>query len=113
MRRWAGCAPTTTEYPAGPLTFDIKNKELQLEAMKAKDNAAIGQLLSLEGRVAVVTAGTVGQVAGMDIYQWNQIPTNGQNLAGVALGPDSLLVATGIPMAEIAGFNASVSTERP
>ena len=23
----AGCAPTTTEYPAGPLTFDIKNKD--------------------------------------------------------------------------------------
>jgi len=59
---------------------------------------------------AVVTSGSVGQVAGMDIYQWNQIPANGENLAGVAMGPDSLLVATGIPMAEIAGFNASVST---
>jgi hypothetical protein len=59
---------------------------------------------------AVVTAGTVGQVAGMDVYQWNQIPANGENLAGIALGPDALLVATGIPMAEIAGFNASVST---
>ena len=51
----------------------------------------------------VVTTGNVGQVAGMDIYQWNQIPANGENLAGVAMGPDSLLVATGIPMAEIAG----------
>jgi hypothetical protein len=59
---------------------------------------------------AVVTSGSVGQVAGMDIYQWNQIPANGENLAGVAMGPDSLLVATGIPMAEIAGFTSSVST---
>lgn len=58
---------------------------------------------------AVVTSGSVGQVAGMDIYQWNQIPAV-ENLAGVALGPDSLLVATGVPMAEIAGFNASVAT---
>ena len=58
---------------------------------------------------AVVTSGSVGQVAGMDIYQWNQIPAI-ENLAGVALGPDSLLVATGVPMAEIAGFNASVAT---
>jgi len=57
----------------------------------------------------VVTTGNVGQVAGMDIYQWNQIP-NVENLAGVAMGPDSLLVATGVPMAEIAGFNASVAT---
>ena len=59
---------------------------------------------------AVVTTGSIGQVAGMDIYQWNQIPANGENLAGVAMGPDSLLVATGIPMAEIAGFTSSVST---
>jgi hypothetical protein len=58
----------------------------------------------------VVTSGNVGQVAGMDIYQWNQIPGNSENLAGVALGPDALLVATGIPMAEIAGFSSSVST---
>ena len=57
----------------------------------------------------VVTTGNVGQVAGMDIYQWNQIP-NVENLAGVAIGPDALLVATGVPMAEIAGFNASVAT---
>ena len=58
----------------------------------------------------VVTTGNVGQVAGMDIYQWNQIPANGENLAGVAMGPDSLLVATGVPMAEIAGFTSSVAT---
>lgn len=58
----------------------------------------------------VVTSGNVGQVAGMDIYQWNQIPGNSENLAGIALGPDALLVATGIPMAEIAGFSSSVST---
>lgn len=57
----------------------------------------------------VVTSGNVGQVAGMDIYQWNQIP-NIENLAGVAMGPDSLLVATGVPMAEIAGFTSSVAT---
>jgi hypothetical protein len=57
----------------------------------------------------VVTTGNVGQVAGMDIYQWNQIP-NIENLAGVAMGPDSLLVATGVPMAEIAGFTSSVAT---
>lgn len=57
----------------------------------------------------VVTTGNVGQVAGMDIYQWNQIP-NVENLAGIALGPDALLVATGVPMAEIAGFSASVAT---
>jgi hypothetical protein len=56
-----------------------------------------------------VTTGNVGQVAGMDIYQWNQIP-NIENLAGVAMGPDSLLVATGVPMAEIAGFTSSVAT---
>ena len=58
----------------------------------------------------VVTTGNVGQVAGMDFYQWNQIPANGENLAGVAMGPDSLLVATGVPMAEIAGFTSSVAT---
>jgi hypothetical protein len=58
----------------------------------------------------VVTTGNVGQVAGMDIYQWNQIPANGENLAGVAMGPDSLLVATGVPLSEIAGFNSSVAT---
>ena len=57
-----------------------------------------------------MTSGNVGQVAGMDIYQWNGIPANSENLAGVAIGPDALLVATGIPMAEIAGFTSSVST---
>lgn len=36
------------------------------------------------------------KVAGMDIYQWNQIP-NVENLAGVAIGPDALLAANWRP----------------
>jgi len=87
-----------------PRSFLVGNGYLQ---SLRKDTAIIGSFNP--GANTAVTTGNVGQVAGMDIYQWNQIPAV-ENLAGVAMGPDSLLVATGIPMAEIAGFTSSVAT---
>jgi len=88
-----------------PRSFLVGNGYLQ---SLRKDTAIIGSFNP--GANTAVTTGNVGQVAGMDIYQWNQIPGNGENLAGVAMGPDSLLVATGVPMAEIAGFTSAVAT---
>jgi len=103
---------------------DVVNAQFLLDSAKAGEPRSFlvgnGYLKSLRNDAkiygslnpaanAVVTSGSIGQVAGMDIYQWNQIPAI-ENLAGVAMGPDSLLVATGIPMAEIAGFTSSVAT---
>jgi hypothetical protein len=103
---------------------DVTNAQFLLDGAKAGQprsflvNNAYLKALRDDSRIygslnpaanAVVTSGSIGQVAGMDIYQWNQIPAI-ENLAGVAMGPDSLLVATGIPMAEIAGFTSSVAT---
>ena len=103
---------------------DVVNAQFLLDGAKAGEPRSFlvgnGYLKSLRNDAkiygslnpaanAVVTSGSIGQVSGMDIYQWNQIPAV-ENLAGVAIGPDALLVATGVPMAEIAGFNASVAT---
>ena len=103
---------------------DVVNAQFLLDSAKAGEPRSFlvgnGYLKSLRNDAkiygslnpaanAVVTSGSIGQVSGMDIYQWNQIPAV-ENLAGVAIGPDALLVATGVPMAEIAGFNASVAT---
>jgi len=103
---------------------DVVNAQFLLDSAKAGEPRSFlvgnGYLKSLRNDAkiygslnpaanAVVTSGSIGQVSGMDIYQWNQIPAI-ENLAGVAIGPDALLVATGVPMAEIAGFNASVAT---
>ena len=74
-----------------------------------RNDSAIINLLN-PGAASTLKTGEIGQLAGANIYQWNGIPANGENLAGVGFGKDALLVASGVPMAEIPGFNASVST---
>lgn len=88
-----------------PRSFLLSNGYIK----SLRNDSSIVNLLN-PGAASTLKTGEIGQLAGADIYQWNGIPTNAQNLAGVALGPDSLLVATGVPMAEIAGFNSSVAT---
>lgn len=60
---------------------------------------------------SVITTGNVGQVAGAGVYQWSNLPTNSENLAGFSCGADALAVATALPLTEIPGFDVAVGTD--
>ena len=58
-----------------------------------------------------LTTGQFPQIFGANVYQWNDIPSNSENLAGFALGADAIAFASGLPLAVIPGFSSSVSTD--
>lgn len=59
----------------------------------------------------VIQSGQIGQIGGMSVYQWSSLPTNSENLAGFACGSDAIAVASGLPMAEIPGFESAVAVD--
>lgn len=46
---------------------------------------------------AVVTEGSVGRIAGMDVFEYSDLPGNSQNLTGWACGKDAIAVASALP----------------
>lgn len=116
----------TTSITATEANFgydDIVNANYQLDQAKASMDRTVllgnGYLRYLRldtnitnllnpGAQDTLRSGVIGNLCGASIQQWNGIPANAQNLAGVALGRDALLVATGVPFAEIPGFQSSV-----
>jgi hypothetical protein len=76
------------------------------------DLRADSQIVGAAGLGAsVITSGNIGQVAGAGVYQWSNLPTNSENLAGFACGADALAVATALPLTEIPGFDVAVGTD--
>lgn len=55
----------------------------------------------------VISSGQLGQVGGANIYQYSNLPTNSESLAGFACGADAIAVASGLPMTEIPGFEVA------
>lgn len=47
----------------------------------------------------VVTQGSLGQVAGLDVFEFSQLPTNGENLGAFACGTDAIAIASALPSA--------------
>jgi len=46
---------------------------------------------------AVVTEGALGRIAGMDVFEFSDLPGNSQNLTGFACGKDAIAVASALP----------------
>jgi len=46
---------------------------------------------------AVVTEGALGRIAGMDVFEFSDLPSNAQNLTGFACGKDAIAVASALP----------------
>jgi hypothetical protein len=56
----------------------------------------------------LVSSGSIGQVAGFNIFEFTDLPTNSEGLAGMALGSDSVCVAMAVPNSGM--FPGEVST---
>jgi hypothetical protein len=59
----------------------------------------------------VISSGAIGTLAGAGVYQWSNLPTNSENLAGFSCGADAIAVATALPLTEIPGFDVAVGTD--
>lgn len=46
---------------------------------------------------AVVTEGALGRIAGMDVFEYSDLPGNSENLTGFACGRDAIAVASALP----------------
>ena len=96
-----------------------------LDAAKASDtralilNSTYANNLLTDAQIAAayqlgattITTGQIGQVGGMSVFQFTSLPTNSENLAGFACGSDAIAVASGLPMAEIPGFESAIAVD--
>lgn len=53
------------------------------------------------GQSSLISSGSIGQVAGFSVFEFSDLPTNSENLAGWACGADALAIASGLPNASM------------
>ena len=53
------------------------------------------------GQSSLISSGAIGQVAGFNIFEFTDLPTNSENLAGFACGADALAIASALPNASM------------
>lgn len=83
-----------------------------LNSTYTNDLLSDSQIIGAAGLGAqVIQSGLIGSIAGAAVYQYTNLPTNSENLAGFALGADALAVASGVPLTEIAGAEVSQETD--
>lgn len=105
---------------------DVIASQKQLDDAKAAKPRAIvlgnGYVASLRNDSKIVSSlnplanntlitGGFPQLFGAQVYQWNDIPGNSENLAGFSCGADAIAVASGLPLAMIPGANVSSSVD--
>lgn len=67
-----------------------------------RKDATLTQAFSSNGFNGVtVVDGTIGKVAGMNVYEFTDLPTNSENLAAFACGKDSIAIASALPSADM------------
>ena len=59
----------------------------------------------------VISTGSLGTSAGAQVYQFSNLATNSENLAGFICGADAIAVATALPFNEIPGADVSQATD--
>jgi hypothetical protein len=59
----------------------------------------------------VISSGSIGSIAGAQVYQFSNLATNSENLAGFICGADAIAVATALPFNEIPGADVSQATD--
>jgi len=111
-----GAALSYAEAVAAQKTLDdakaANPRALILNNTYTSDLRSDSQIVGAAGLGAsVITSGNIGQVAGASVYQWSNLPTNSESLAGFACGADALAVATALPLTEIPGFDVAVGTD--
>ena len=111
-----GAALSYAEAVAAQKTLDdakaANPRALIVNSTYLADLRADSQIVGAAGLGAsVITSGNLGQIAGASVYQWSNLPTNSESLAGFACGADALAVATALPLTEIPGFDVAVGTD--
>lgn len=110
---------------AGLTYAEVVTAKGVLDAAKASDtralvvNSTYANSLLTDAQIAAayqlgattITTGQIGQIGGAKVYQWSSLPTNSENLAGFMCGSDAIAVASGLPMAEIPGFESAVAVD--
>ena len=59
----------------------------------------------------VISSGSIGSIAGAQVYQFSNLATNSESLAGFICGADAIAVATALPFNEIPGADVSQATD--
>lgn len=59
----------------------------------------------------VISTGSIGSVAGAQVYQFSNLAANSENLSGFACGADAIAVAAALPFNEIPGADVSSATD--
>lgn len=60
------------------------------------------------GQNSLISSGLIGSIAGFQVYEFTDLPTNSENLAAFACGADALAIGMGLPFAGM--FPGEVST---
>ena len=126
-----GALVTNANYSSNAVTgaalsyAEVVTAKGVLDAAKASDtralviNSTYSNNLLTDAQIAAayqlgattITTGQIGQIGGAKVYQWSSLPTNSENLAGFMCGSDAIAVASGLPMAEIPGFESAVDVD--
>jgi hypothetical protein len=59
----------------------------------------------------VISSGSLGTIAGAQVYQFSNLAANAEGLAGFLCGADAIAVATALPFNEIPGADVSQATD--
>ena len=59
----------------------------------------------------VISTGSIGSIAGAQVYQFSNLAANSEGLAGFICGADAIAVATALPFNEIPGADVSQATD--
>lgn len=59
----------------------------------------------------VISTGSLGSIAGAQVYQFSNLSANSESLAGFICGADAIAVATALPFNEIPGAEVSQATD--
>jgi len=59
----------------------------------------------------VISSGSLGTIAGAQVYQFSNLAANSEGLAGFLCGADAIAVATALPFNEIPGAEVSQATD--
>jgi len=122
---------TAANYSAGTNTganisyAEVVAAQKTLDDAKAPDKRALvlgnGYLSDLRSDSSIIAAfqlganvistGSIGSVAGAQVYQFSNLSANAESLAGFICGADAIAVATALPFNEIPGAEVSQATD--
>jgi hypothetical protein len=66
-----------------------------------KDSTLVQPFTSAGASGSLVTSGSFGKVAGMDVFEYSDLPLNSENLRAFGCGKDAIAVASALPSAEM------------